>query len=142
VAIKGTIFVHHDAASKRLNVYAVNHGDSPGTLTHNIRRNRDEAWNRGGAAQHDDNNQFGHGNPVPSGYETSPQVASLSFPIGGTYNTSDYEGHGWHVRPVKIEPGAWLRVGFRQRAFTAIEIPPPGQVVEIPYESLEGQQSS
>ncbi len=142
MAIKGTVFVHHDAASRRLNVYAVNHGESPGTLTHNIRRDREEAFNRNGAAQHDDHGQFGHGTPVPAGRETAPQVASLSFPIGGTYNSSDYEHHGWRARPVKIEPGAWLRVGFRQRAFTAVEIPPAGEVVEIPYEALEAQQRS
>jgi hypothetical protein len=141
VPIKGTIFVHHDAASKRLNVYAVNHGGSPGTLTHNIRRNRDEAFNRSGAPQHDDNNQFGHGAPVPGGSENAPQVASLSFPIGGTYHTQDFNGAQWQTRSVTIEPGAWLRVGFRQRAFTAIEIPPAGEVVEIPYETLESQRN-
>ncbi len=141
MAIKGTIFVHHNAATRQLEVHAVNHGESPGTLTHNIRATEVEAFNESGVTQHD-NQSYGHNNPTPAGTDQNPQTATMQFPIGGTYKSEDLTGHQRIPRPVTIQPGMWLRVGFRQRAFAALPIPPPGGIVEIPYESMKPQTNS
>ena len=144
MSIKGTIFVYHNPQTHTLEVHAANCGESPGTLTHNIRKNRSEAENEARVSQHDDNTRYGHGNPVPDGSEGAPQCAVQSFPIGGAYNTGTSVSHqfdsaGWRFESVTIQPGAWLRVGFRQRAYATLEIPKAGELVEIPYEEMRPQ---
>ncbi len=141
--IKGTIFVHHNTATGHLDVHAVNHGDSPGALTHNMRATEVEIKNEAGVAQHDDNSKFGHGSPVSAGADTAPQTATLAFAIGDTYTSEDLMPDGRRIpRPVQIIAGTWLRVGFRQRSFATLQIPPPGQIVEIPYEAMLPQSNS
>ena len=141
MAIKGTIFVHHNATTKQIEVHAVSHGDSPGVLTHNMRATEVEAFNESGTTQHDDQ-RFGHSNMTPAGSAAAPQTATINFPVGGTYTSEDLTGQQRIPRPVAIVPGTWLRVGFRQRAFAALPIPPPGEVVEIPFESMQAQTKS
>jgi hypothetical protein len=86
--------------------------------------------------------QFGHGNPVPAGNDQRPGMASLSFSIGRTYQSEDLDGNQRIPRPVPIQPGTFLRLGLRQRAFAVTRIPEPGQVVESPYESMQAQTGS
>ena len=139
IKYKGSIFVFNNPSTKQLEVSAVNHGPTPGDLTHNIRATRDEAFNKRNLPQHDDNNHFGHGDLVPTGTDAVAQTTKRAFPIGGSYNTGDSDQSGqwnWKYHAVAIQPGSWIRIGFRRRAWTALEIPAEGKFVEIPYQQL------
>lgn len=141
--VRGTIFVHHNVETRQINVHAVNHGQSPGQLTHNMRSSLAELKTlKPGVLQHDDT-KFGHGNPVNRGSLERPQTATLSFPVGDIYQSEDVHTDGQRTAvPVPIQEGTWLRVGFRQRASFELPIPAPGEIVEIPYEAMRAQTSS
>ncbi len=142
---KGTVFLFNNPKTRKIELTAVNQGASPGLLTHNVRATQDEALNKRGLPQHDDNGAFGHGNAVPSGTEDRPGIATLGFPVGGQYRTGDSDVPGqyhWRWHTVPIEAGAWFRVGFRSRAWAVVQAPAPGEYVEIPYEDMKPQTTS
>jgi hypothetical protein len=118
--IRGTILVHHNAATRQLEVIAENLGDSPGMMTHNVFGSRQEAET---SNVHDDM-RYGHGDPVPHGNDARPGIVRRNFPINAPYNEHS------------VRVGNWFRVGFRGQAWLPVQIPPPGETVVVPYEQM------
>ena len=139
MTVRGAIYIYNNPEKRQLQIIADNRGEGLSSLTHNMFPDRGQAeqpaFQNGRWVAADDHQIVSHYNPVPAGTPDAPAFAQLTFQIGDTYHSGRASSVGT-THQVPIEPGTFVRVGFRGLAWHVEEIPAPGQVVVVPYEEM------